>query len=224
MRAVIFDLFETLITEWGRPKYTTREIASDFNIGYQAFRREWEALHSDRYLGKLSGTTQVYKKILSNLGIDRDENLLIEISIKRDECKRKCFEIIEPKIIKLLAALKSKGYKIGLISNCSTEEIEGLRDSDFTKYFDAVVLSCDVGIVKPDIKIYEHCLTMLSEQPSSCFYVGDGGSDELNGAKRAGMVPLKALWFTKHFVKDFDIDKTYSAFCEPSELLSFIVK
>jgi len=34
MKAVVFDLFETLVTEWGRPKYTTREVATDLGIDY----------------------------------------------------------------------------------------------------------------------------------------------------------------------------------------------
>jgi putative hydrolase of the HAD superfamily len=222
MGAVVFDLFETLITEWGRPKYTTRKIAEDLNIDYKTFRHEWELLHSDRYLGNLSGTKQVYKTILKNLGISRDESLINDISLKRDKCKRSCFEKIEPKIVKMLSAIREMGYKVGLISNCSTEEIEGLWDSDLYRYFDAIVLSCDVGIIKPDNKIYEHCLTLLNEGPSDCFYVGDGGSNELFGAEQTGMRPLKALWFTKHFVEVFDSDKVYPAFLEPSEIISFI--
>ena len=52
-----------------------RDIASALNIDYALFRQEWEALHADRYLGKLSGTIQVFKQILQNLDINRDENL-----------------------------------------------------------------------------------------------------------------------------------------------------
>ncbi|MCL1952899.1 MAG: hypothetical protein FWF60_08745, partial [Oscillospiraceae bacterium] len=55
-----------------------------------------------------------------------------------------------------------------------------------------------------------------------CFYVGDGGSDELNGAQKAGMVPLKALWFIKHFVPNYDADPKFPAFLEPSECTAFI--
>ena len=222
MKAVIFDLFETLVTEWGRPKYTIREMASDLDIDCQTFRDEWEALHDIRYIGKLCGTVQVFKAILRNLRISRDEKLLVEISRRRDECKKGCFEKIEPEIIDMLSALKRRNYKIGLISNCSTEEIEGLQDSELYQYFDAVSLSCNVGFVKPDTRIYEHCLSALNEQASHCFFIGDGGSNELNGARRAGMIPLKALWFIKYFAKDFDIDKTYPAFSEPSELTNYI--
>lgn len=183
MTTVIFDLFETLITEWGRPKFTTRETADTLDIDYQTFRREWESLHGDRYAGKLSGTAQILSTILKNLGTERSDSLINEISQRRDECKLRCFEVIEPDILDMLSALKEKGLKIGLISNCSREEISGLEDCELYKYLDAVVLSCDVGIVKPNIKIYEHCLAILGENPENCLFIGDGGSDELNGAK-----------------------------------------
>ncbi|MDR0272572.1 MAG: HAD-IA family hydrolase [Clostridiales bacterium] len=222
MKAVVFDLFETLVTEWGRQKYTTFEISSDLNVEYEKFKREWDSLRSDRYLGKMRETIQVYRYILENIGIKRDEELLIRISQKRDECKRKCFQESEPQILEMLLSIKEKGYKIGLISNCSAEEIKGFKESKLYPFFDAVVLSCDVGMVKPDTEIYKLCLSMLNEQPSDCCFIGDGGSNELNGARNVGMLPLRALWFIKHFVKDFHSDKTYPTLLETTEVMSLM--
>ena len=222
MKAVIFDLFETLITEWGKPKYLTQDVAADLNVDYQTFHQEWRALGDGRYLGKYVKVETAYKKILDNLGLHRDDQLLVKMAQKRTENKSKSFDKIEPKIMDMLATLKAQGYKIGLISNCSAEEIEGLQNCALYPYFDAVVLSCDVGMKKPDVNIYQHCLSLLGHKALQCYFVGDGGSDELNGAKKAGMVPLRALWFTKHFVKGFDADKSYSAFYEPEELVAYI--
>ena len=122
----------------------------------------------------------------------------------------------------MLSFMKENNYKIGLISNCSKEEITGLQNSVLYQYLDAVVLSCNVGLVKPDRKTYEYCLNILNEPASNCFFVGDGGSDELNGAKNVGMIPIKALWFIKHYVNELDIDKTFPSFLEPFELLEYI--
>ena len=43
MKAVIFDLFETLVTEWGRPKYTSRQVALDLVVDHHVFQKEWFA-------------------------------------------------------------------------------------------------------------------------------------------------------------------------------------
>ena len=51
--------------------------------------------------------------------------------------------------------LKKQGFKIGLISNCYFEEAKVIRDSALFSYFDAVCLSCELGIRKPEEAIYE---------------------------------------------------------------------
>ena len=217
MGAVVFDLFETLITEWGAPKYTNQEVAADLGIDPQVFRGESAKLQAKRYSGEISDTIQFYKIILERLGIQRDENLLQAIAAKREACKRKCFGEISSEILDLLTTIKNNGYKIGLISNCSAEEVTGLKNSALYPFFDAVVLSCDVGLVKPDVKIYEHCASLLQVAPSECYFVGDGGSDELNGANNAGMTPLQALWFIKHFTNVQDLPQEYPAFADVTD-------
>ena len=222
MKTIIFDLFETLVTEWGKPKYTSFEIACDLGVNYQSFRREKEALGVAHFLGKYPDTAQYLEAILKNMNLRRDKNLLAKIAQKREECKRMCFDAIDPKILDMLSGLKEQNCKLGLISNCSPEEIGGFWDSELCRYFDAVVMSCDIGMVKPDVEIYKHCLSLLDEEPINCLYIGDGGSNELYGAKNAGLTPLKAIWFTKHFVDDCDDDKTYPILHEPSDVLCYI--
>ena len=89
MTAIIFDLFETLVTEWGRPKYLTREVATDLGVDYHAFRHEWGALGRDRFLGKYPRVEDAYRRALDRLGISRDEQLIIEVAQKRTQYKRK---------------------------------------------------------------------------------------------------------------------------------------
>lgn len=49
------------------------------------------------------------------------------------------------------------------------------------------VFSCNVGLLKPDRQIYELAMEHLNVSPEQCLFVGDGGSNELCGAKSAGM-------------------------------------
>jgi putative hydrolase of the HAD superfamily len=42
-------------------------------------------------------------------------------------------------------------------------------------------------MVKPEPEIYEHALRKLGLDPSVCIFVGDGGSNELEGARAAGL-------------------------------------
>ncbi|MGD9892814.1 MAG: HAD family hydrolase [Vicinamibacterales bacterium] len=56
--------------------------------------------------------------------------------------------------------------------------------------FDAVTFSCHVGHVKPEPAIYHHCLNALGLDGGECLFVGDGGSNEFEGARRVGMSPV----------------------------------
>jgi HAD superfamily hydrolase (TIGR01509 family) len=44
---------------------------------------------------------------------------------------------------------------------------------DWLKHFDHQTYSCDIGINKPNIRIYEHCLNRLAVSPRECLFVED---------------------------------------------------
>ena len=84
--------------------------------------------------------------------------------------------------LEVLASLKSKEYKIGLISDCTAETPLAWQNTPFAPFFDATVFSCRAGIKKPDPRIYEMATTRLGVGPQYCLYIGDGSSRELSGA------------------------------------------
>jgi histidinol phosphatase-like enzyme len=111
--------------------------------------------------------------------------------------KEECFAHLHPEILPMLQQLKDSGIKIGLISNCFSEEVKAIRESKLFPYFDAPCLSYELGMQKPDFGIFKHCLEMLAVEPDECLYVGDGGSEELETARELGMNPLQAVWYLK---------------------------
>lgn len=92
----------------------------------------------------------------------------------------------------MLSELKDKGILIGLISNCFSEEADVIRRSELFSYFDAVYLSYEQGLQKPDEEIYRRCMDRLGVKQEECLYIGDGGSNELEAARKLGM---KAAFF-----------------------------
>ena len=116
---------------------------------------------------------------------------------KRIRTKEEAFEHLHQEIIPMLRALKKKGIRIGLISNCFSEEAVIIKKSVLYPYFDAVCLSFDEGVQKPDPVIFKMCLERLQVQAKDCLYIGDGGSSELEAAQAAGMKALQAVWYLK---------------------------
>ena len=92
--------------------------------------------------------------------------------------------------ISTLRTLKDDGYRLGLISDCSSELPALWGNTEYPDFFDVTIFSCEVGLKKPDPKIYELACDELNIAPRECIYVGDGGSKELTGAAAVGMYPI----------------------------------
>ena len=94
-----------------------------------------------------------------------------------------------------LASLHDHGLKLGLISNCLAETSKLWPSTPIAPLFDTVVLSYEVGMMKPDPRIYRLACERLGVEPNDCLYIGDGSSGELTGASNVGMnaVLIRAL-------------------------------
>jgi len=204
MKAVIFDMYETLITEWGHLSYKRRDISRDLQVDLQDFTKIWHGLEHDRWVGKYS-YEEVIKLIMERLGCT-NPTAYDTVIRKRYETKAACFSFLHKDIIPVLDKLKENGYKIGLISNCFSEEVKVIRESILYPYFDVAILSYEVGLVKPDRRIYELCVERLKVAPEECLYIGDGGCDELPAARSFGMNAYQAGWYLKEFKDNYCID------------------
>ena len=193
VKAVIFDMFETLITHFQSPPYFGKQIAEDMNIPEAKLREIWDPTDYARTIGKMT-LEDVFEQILkANNKYDAD--LVRRLADKRTESKIECFNHLHEEIIPMFESLKTLGYKVGLISNCYFEEAKVIKGSVLWEYFDVACLSCELGVAKPEEEIFRRCTAELGVAYEECLYVGDGGSKELETAKRLGMKPLQAVWY-----------------------------
>ena len=175
-RAVIFDLWETLI-DWDREAAAAMVAA----VAERApeFAERWPR-STNRY-------TAPIRTALADAGVPA--GALEEVCALRLEYVRGAL-VPRPGAIETLRRLRELGILVGLITVCS-EDVEVLWPSSaFAGLFDAEVFSSAVGLSKPDPKIYLHCLELLGVEPSEAVFVGDGANDELAGAERVGMTAV----------------------------------
>ena len=195
IKAVLFDMFETLVTHFESPVYMAKQICADIGITEQKFREIWDTTDEDRTLGKKS-LEEVIEAILRANNCYSCE--LFEMIIeKRKQSKVECFNHIHSEITPMLTAIKEMNIKVGLITNCYFEERDVIQNSVLFDYFDAVCMSCELGLSKPDAAIFQKCTQALEVAPDECLYVGDGGSFELESAQALGMHPIQAVWYLK---------------------------
>ena len=193
IKAVIFDMYETLITHYSSPLYFSAQMCEETGISREAFRKIWTETERKRTLGLMT-FEEAIEIILKENGKYSDE-LFHSVVRHRKEAKRECFHHLHEEIIPLLAELKKLEILIGLISNCYSEEAEVIRNSILFPYFDCACLSCEEGIAKPDPEIFALCVSRLHLKPEECIYIGDGGSHELEAASACGMHAYQAEWY-----------------------------
>lgn len=159
------------------------------------FQSLWRPTEYDRSIGKF--TLEETVKMILRENQCYSEKLLKKIVEKRIAAKEECFRHLHPEIILMLSKLKEKGVLVGVISNCFSEEADAIRRSELFPYFDAVYLSYEQGVQKPDEEIFLRCVDSFGVKGEECVYVGDGGSNELETARKLGMKAVQAAWYLR---------------------------
>ena len=90
----------------------------------------------------------------------------------------------------LLAFLRGRGLKIGLLSNAAQLFKSPLENLKLTAYFDAVSFSCDIGLAKPNPKVYQNLCDELGVDPSQCLFIGDSIDNDERVPTSMGMKAL----------------------------------
>ncbi|MBR9707401.1 MAG: HAD family hydrolase, partial [Candidatus Diapherotrites archaeon] len=88
-----------------------------------------------------------------------------------------------------LQALKEDGLKIALITN-SIEVRDMLKRMKLIKYFDEILISSEVGLIKPDPKIYELAMKRLNVKPSECIMIGDDINRDIVPSRKLGLTSI----------------------------------
>ncbi|WP_242944278.1 HAD family hydrolase [Clostridium collagenovorans] len=170
-------MYETLITLHQSPLYFGTQMAIDADISEEEFQSLWKPREYDITVGKIT-LEEILEFILKEKRC-YSEKLFNKIVEKRKISKKECFKYLHPEIIPMLNELKKREICIGLISNCFSEEVEAMKNSELFPYFDATYLSFEQGLQKPEKEMFFRCIDKLSVSADECIYVGDGGSLEL---------------------------------------------
>ena len=221
IQAVIFDMYETLVTQFCSPLYYGTQIAQDLGLLPEVFLPGWRATEQARATGKLTFEAAM-ERLMKKHGIYSPEKHR-QVVEKRIAIQADCFTHLHPQILPMLSGLKEAGLKVGLITNCFSEEAKLIRESILFPCFDVPCLSYELGVRKPDPAIYHACVKGLGISAENCLYVGDGGSQELETARALGMRAVQAVWYRQESFENHQafLRPEYVQISEPMELLKY---
>ena len=121
----------------------------------------------------------------------------------------------------LLDSLRSRGLKLGLVSNAFDPGwlLHGdLEQMGLAERLDFAVFSSEVGKRKPDPLIFETALDALGVRAEDALFVGDRRYEDVRGASDVGMTTAQALWFRADD-DERGVDPDYDAFT-PMDVLN----
>jgi putative hydrolase of the HAD superfamily len=196
IKAVFFDLFFTLIY----PHYSSTN--NEFDI-LNITKEEWEMhaensiLYKERAIGKVISEEEIIKQILKAFENEKYYEQYERVLDSRLSRMRAAIDNVNDDIIFTLSELRKHNIKLCLISNADVINCKYWNESVLSTYFDKSIFSCNVGILKPDENIYKLAMNQMGVKASESIFVGDGGSNELFGAKQVGMKTV----FTEYLEK-----------------------
>lgn len=169
IKAIIFDNAGVMMTEaywlWLHENIPNLEERKDFfhDISYKVDSSNISPAQFLNHLAKESGkeAKQVQKEILSTFVLNKE-------------------------VYKLMKKLK-KNYKIGLLSNFISEWLKILlKKFNLEKIFDAMIISTEHKMIKPDPKMYLLVTEMLGVKPQEAVFIDDRESN-IKGAENIGI-------------------------------------
>lgn len=195
IRAILFDAGGTLIHVDGEAvcravNLTYLEtVFREAEASAHAQAREWIARHPD------STDAERFPifadAMLSALGIDeaaaREEGAR-RIAAEHERANLWCCP--GEKAAETLEALRERGYRLGVVSNSNGHVRRLLARAGLAALFEVIVDSAEVGIEKPDPRIFFLATELLGVEPARCVYVGDIYEIDVVGARKAGLRPI----------------------------------
>ena len=208
IKAVIFDFDGTLAN---RQDYATQELRKFAHICFPDLEEdsiEMECIVQDLINWDAFGNmnkTIIAKNLKKKYKSTFDENLFREWWLEHMVEYVSLFD----DTIDVLEYLKPK-YKLAILTNGDSKAQWGkVNLSGVDSYMDYIIASGDIGIHKPDIRIFQHVCQRLDVKPEECIFVGDTFSTDILGAYNAGMTPIW-IWNDPNRISKFPVKRIYS--------------
>lgn len=191
--ACLFDLYGTLVY-FDRDEYMAKAAAAAAACGLaqNVFIGVWNSLVKASNLGQFQTTAERVRRLLELTGKECGEHTVQEVCSIEHTFLREKVRLFDD-VVETLNSLRQAKVKLGLVTNASPSVREVLRSRNINALMDAIVVSSDVRIRKPDVEVYQICLRRLGVAQSAALFVGDGADQELEGAKHAGLQTVMIL-------------------------------
>ena len=192
IKAILFDLDETLFDRSGSLavflKDQYRRYQSHFSgVPCDEFQRRFIELDRRGYGDKV----EAYRTLLDEFSIAGLTAAELLADFRRNAWEN-CRAF--PGAFDVLEQFRSRGYKLGIVTNGSTQsQHTKITQSGLIDLVDIVLISGQEKVRKPNPRIFIRAAEGLGVRTQECVFVGDNPQADICGAHQVGM---KTVWYT----------------------------
>lgn len=173
-------------------------ILQTSNLEHNDFMKVYLNQRANYDNGQITGE-QYWLNILQYFGFESKIQKIPSL-IKEDIAS---WTVINDSMIQFISEIRDKFFKLAIISNMNKDVLENLRvNFRWLELFDELIFSCEVGINKPNRRIYKTCLRELNLSASNCLFV----DDSLENVRAAKELDMHAIQFRtmSEFIIEFN--------------------
>jgi len=190
-RAVLFDAAETLFTTRGSVGEIYGRVARKYGSNASPEVIQEAFLRHFRGDGPLSIDDQkrwwkdVVHRVFNEVGMVQNfDQFFGEVYEKFRDAQG---WVLFPETLEVLEELKSRHFKLGVISNFDSRIYSVMDSLGIRSFFDAITLSSETGYCKPDHEIFDAAVAAIGLPASEILFVGDSLEDDVEAGLRAGL-------------------------------------
>jgi HAD superfamily hydrolase (TIGR01509 family) len=186
VRGALVDVYDTILKSVFTERVLT--LAEPLGIDVRDWLAEFIKTRDDRDRGRIS-TAAAFDRALRGCGIEPTDGL-VEDLMQRDAEFSYAHTRLYDDTVPFLSWLREQGTLIALVSNCADTTRGLLEHLGVIPLVDAVVLSCEVGSMKPSPEIYVTALADLGIAAADAVFIDDQPTFCL-GAEAVGVRPIQ---------------------------------
>ena len=187
--AVLIDLYDTLVwTDWPVLRERIEERAA---VSGRALLDGFERTRVARSVGTYGSLEGDLAQVLRAAGLERDDALVAELADTITTFLQSGVHLWDDSL-PTLRELRARGLRTAVVSNCDHGTRPVVERLGLHEETDAVVLSFEAGVAKPEPGIYRKALEALGAEPDEAVFVDDQLA-YCEGAEAVGIRPFLIL-------------------------------
>jgi putative hydrolase of the HAD superfamily len=167
--ACLVDVYDTLLScDFAAHR---AELPTLAGLAPGVFEQEYLQIGRAFGVGQLT-KAEGFERILRAGGVEAPPELVRALVDRDRELLLRCARLYDD-ALPFLRAVRSRGIKIAIVSNCSEHTRELLQSNGVADLADVLVLSCEVGAEKPTVAIFSYALDQLGVPAERALFVDD---------------------------------------------------